>query len=90
MHLPGGTLYVNDPKPSGWTHVVLRLRNANSIQMYFNGEEVDSDTTLYPVSHPAGYGRIIIGKYGTTYASVGVYFNSSLSNANIQALFNSS
>ena len=87
-------------KPSGWTHVVLNYIGPNDgegIRGYVNGVEVASDTTKTNASHSAGDGRIVVGRFKTdtdlSYASVHVdeliYFEASLTNDDVQSIYNS-
>ena len=88
------------PKLTGWTHVVLNYIGPNDgegIRLYQNGQEVRSYIARIWLSSSAGDGRIVVGKDYThsdgNYASVQVdeliYFNTALTDTQVQSIYNS-
>ena len=71
--------------------------NGEGIKIYKDGIEVASDTTKVATPRSARDGRIVVGRYYTNYdgyyASVQVdeliYFNSVLTSAEVQSIYNS-
>ena len=99
MFLSEGQFFDQKSTPTGWFHVVMNYIGPNDgegIKLFLDGTEVASDRNLYKYSEPgsAGDGRIVLGRPFTNkdqnYTSVQVdeitYFNSSLSNGEIQLL----
>ena len=95
-----GYFYLDHPKPSGWTHLTLNCigpENGQGIRIYYDGEEVKSDTTKHSSSRLAGDGRIVVGRFYTDqekwYASLQldelIFFNQSLTSAEVKSIFNS-
>ena len=100
FHTRGGNYFTSATRPSGWTHIVLNYIGSSSgqgIRVFYNGQQVASDTTNYGVlRHRVPDGRIVIGRVyidsSRYYSSVHIddlaLFNRSLSNAEISALHN--
>ena len=97
MSLDGIYFWVFLSRPTGWTHVVMNYigpNNGEGIKVYYNGEEVASDTT--PLSYPCGSGdgRIVLGRAYTAidkdYSSIEIdeltYFNRILSTAEMKQI----
>ena len=71
--------------------------DGEGIRIYFNEQEVGSDTTNITTTHSAGDGRIVVGRYYTNqdqnYASVQVdeliYFNAALTTDDVRSIYNS-
>ena len=85
--------------PTGWTHIVLNYIGPNDgegIRVYYNGTEVESDTTKTTRSYAPGDGRIVVGRSYTDsdkyYASMHIdeliFFNKALSTNDIKLLYN--
>ena len=83
--------------PSDWTHMVVNYIGPNDgegIMTYYNGREVECDTTKTARNVSAGDGRIVIGRRWTdktgNYASVKVdelfFFNQTLTMDEIRSL----
>ena len=95
-----GWFQVDSSPPTGWTHFVLNYLGPNigeGIWIYYNGNQVASQTTRYTyLQHPAGEGRIVIGRafpdQDRDYASLQVdeliFFNQSLSDNEIKQIYN--
>ena len=88
------------PRQIGWIHVVLNYIGPNDgegIRVFYDGEEVASDTTKYASPLSAGDGRIVVGRHfpyqDWNYASVQVdeliYFNAVLTSDDVQSIYNS-
>ena len=95
---PDGYFYASHTRPTGWTHIVLNYIGSNDgqgIRIYFDEVEVASDTTKDRRPYSIGDGRIVVGRQYTDrdamYMSVQVdeliFFNQSLSNTDINALY---
>ena len=100
MYLLDGSFRTSQPKPTGWTHIVLNYigpNNGEGIRIFKDGTEVDSDTTKATLSLTTGDGRIVVGRrytnYDNYYASVAVdeliYFNALLTGFDVQLIYNS-
>ena len=85
--------------PTGWTHVVLNYFGTGDdegISGYYDGREVARDTKESTKDYSAGDGRIVVGRLYTNsdekYASVMVdelmFFNQSLSDVEIEMIYN--
>ena len=99
VYLTNRRFFTSNSRPTGWTHVLLNYigpNNGQGIRIYYNGEQVASDTrksNLYS-EHQPGNGRIVVGRYYTNkdqrYASVEidelVFFNNSLNLEEIEYL----
>ena len=65
--------------------------------MFFNGTEVDSDTTKEERSYPTGDGRIVVGRiftdqdayYGSVQVDELIYFDAVLKDSDIQSIYDS-
>ena len=100
VFLPDGHFLASPSKLTEWTHIVLNYigpNNGQGIQIYYNGQEVESDTIKDAArSHSAGDGRVVLGRLYTNsddyYGSVEIdellFFNQTLSNDDINALYN--
>ena len=99
MYLQDGYFERRIPRRSAWTHLVLNYIGPNNgIRIYENGGLVASDFNKLIVNrdYQTGNGRIVVGRKYTDsnqqYASVEidelVYFNSYLTNGNIQSIYN--
>ena len=73
--------------------------NGEGIKIYYDGQEVDSDTEKVVWHLPGEDGRIVVGRLQTykdqngSYASVQVdeliYFNAALTNDDVQSIYSS-
>ena len=99
VDLPDGGFYASHSKPTGWIHVVLNYIGPNDgqgIRIFYDGQEVASDTSKYATSKPAGDGRIVVGRLLTNrnfdhdYASITIdefiFFNRFLKVDEIETL----
>ena len=98
-YLTNGYFKVTPSVPTGWTHIVMNYLGPTSgqgIRIYYNGNEVASDTTKTTYSYSPGDGRIVVGRRHTdrnqNYASVQVdeliFFNQALSDNEVQLIYN--
>ena len=85
--------------PTVWTNVVLNYlgpEDGEGIRIYYNGVQTGSDDTERLVNHPAGVGKVALGRLYTDkdgdYPGVDVdelmFFNEYLSNQQILDLSN--
>ena len=71
--------------------------NGEGIRIFYDGAEVASDTDKTTLSHPPGFGSVVVGRAYTnrddSYASVQVdeliFFNQKLTSAEVQSIYNS-
>ena len=71
--------------------------DGQGIKIYYNGQEVDSDTDKLVWNVPAGDGRTLVGRLHTDqndyYSSLQIdeliYFNAALTGADVQSIYNS-
>ena len=53
------------PNPSGWTHFLLNYigpNNGGGIRMFYNGQQVSTDTEKLSIERSAGDGRLVVGR----------------------------
>ena len=95
FYLPFGEYQIVHPAPSGWTHFVLNYNEPDrKIMIFYNGAEVESVTIGPTWGISAGAGRIVVGRltdrdegYGSVQVDELIYFNQSLRNHNVKALY---
>ena len=102
IFLLDGSFYTNFDFPNGWFHIAVNYIGPNGdegIKVYKNGVDETGDTKVEKgYSNPISGGRIVVGRFytesdnvGTAYSSVWVdeliYFNSSLSHAEVVKIY---
>ena len=98
VFLADSQFYISHPEQNGWTHVVLNYigpNNGEGIRIFYDGQEVVSDTDMSEGSYSAVDGRIVVGRYYTSmderYWSIQIdeliFFNQALQNNDIAALY---
>ena len=66
---------VQDPLPSGWTHIVLNDLGPNDgIRVYYDGVHESSDVTKQAASYSSGNGRVVVGNSYTQAGAVNSLF----------------
>ena len=99
FHTHDANYFVSAALPSGWTHIVVNYIGSGSgegVRVFYNGQQVGSDTTSWGYIRHAPNGRIVIGRVYTDhsvyYSSVQIdqlaLFNQSLNSTEISALYN--
>ena len=74
----------------------IETNNGQGISLYYNGQEVVSDTNKHGGPSSTGDGRIVVGKryknlddvFGSFQVDELIFFNETLSSDNINALYN--
>ena len=98
MDLLDGEFYVALSKSSEWTHVVLNYLGSNEgIQIFFDEELKESDTTKALFTESAADGRIVVGRrytdrnrlYGSIELDELIFFNQALTVDDIETLHQS-
>ena len=100
MHLRDGVIQAELLRPSGWTNLIFNYLSTNEgdgIQIFYNGEEVGSNSNKQGGPLSTGNGRLVVGRRFTKsnqdYASVEidelVFFNRALSNVEVESIYES-
>ena len=93
--LPASVIFIQTPVSTEWFHLVLNyLGPVEGISVYHNGEKLMIDENIFPTTHSAGPGVVVIGRYSTfeddRYSSVVMdeltFFNRKLTNEEIGIL----
>ena len=99
FHTHDANYFASATLPSGWTHIVLNYIGSGTgegIRVFYNGQQVASDTTSWGYIRHAPNGKIVIGRVYTDhnvyYSSVHIddlaLFNRALNSTEISALYN--
>ena len=99
FHTHDANYFASATLPSGWTHIVLNYIGSGTgegIRVFYNGQQVASDTTSWGYIRHAPNGKIVIGRVYTDhsvyYSSVQIdhlaLFNRALNSTEISALYN--